>query len=88
LGYWRGEIIYTMSALFCFKPQRSQRARRKIGKLCVLRVLCGEFFSGAIKSAKVVYLLTRTTLAVENIVSRINFGGCRHTKKANFWWLL
>jgi hypothetical protein len=26
----------------------------KIGKLCVLRALCGEFLSGAIKSAKVV----------------------------------
>jgi hypothetical protein len=28
--------------------------RGKIGKLCVLRVLCGEFLSGATKSAKVV----------------------------------
>jgi hypothetical protein len=34
---------------------RDHRGHRgKIGKLCVLRALCGEFLSGATKSAKVV----------------------------------
>jgi hypothetical protein len=48
-----------MFALFCFDHRDHRGHRGKIGKLGVLRALCGEFLSGATKSAKVVSSVDR-----------------------------
>jgi hypothetical protein len=48
-----------MFALFFLNHRDHRGHRGKIGKLCVLRVLCGEFLSGATKSVKVVIQFSR-----------------------------